>query len=264
MMTGRTETEFHGTYSEGASFGVVKFLRDVWSVLEIKLLFLLRGWYWYAIRPLVFPLGVLFWLRVMVPDDPDINSRILSGAVVFGVALSIGHQLSQQILVDRFVGRLKLLITMPMSKASYTSAILAFAAIQAIPIVVILLAFSSVVGVDLELTWAFFPLMAAAVFGIAGIAVMIASYAPSVEAGGIMSNLYGVVLVMISPVFFTMDQAPAVLKIVGWVSPMRYAADGVMKSLSGGTDVWLEFLILAGFAAATMGLGLWKLRWRES
>lgn len=262
-MTGEAEIELRGTHLKGTSLGAVKFLRDVWSVLEIKLRFLLRGWYWYAIRPMVFPLGVLFWLRVMLPDDPDVNARILSGAVVFGVALSIGNQLSQQILVDRFVGRMKLLITMPMSKASYAGAILAFAAIQTIPIVVVLLAFSSVVGVDLELTLAFFPLLAAAVFGISGIALMIASYAPSVEAGGIMSNLFGVVLVMISPVFFTMDQAPIVLKIVGWVSPMRYAADGVTKSLSGSTDVWLEFLVLAGFATATMGLGLWKLRWRE-
>ena len=244
--------------------GLVKFLQDVWCILEIKILFMLRGWYWYAIRPLVLPLGVLFWLQVMVPDNPEVNRRILSGAIVFGVTLSIGHQLSQQILVDRFVGRLKLLITMPMSKTAYATGILAFAGLQAVPIVVVLLTFSSLVGVNLKLTWAFFPLITAAVFGIAGIGLLIASYAPSVEAGGIMSTLFGVVLVMVSPVFFTMDQAPAVLELVGWVSPMRYAADGVMKSLSGRTDVWIEFLILASFATSTAGFGLWKLKWRES
>ena len=263
-MTGRAEIGSYGTYSEGVSSGGVKFLRDVWCVLEMKTLFLLRGWYWYAIRPLVFPLGVLFWLRVMIPDDPDVNRRILSGAVVFGISLSTANLLAQLILQDRFLGRLKLLITMPMSKGSYAVGVIVFAAIQATPSVVVLLAFSPVVGVNLELTWAFFPLIAATLLGIAGIGLMIASYAPSMEVGGIMSNLFGVVLVIVSPVFFTMEQAPLILQWLGWASPMRYAADGVMKSLSGQTDVWLEFLILVGFATTTIYLGLKHLRWRES
>ena len=158
---------------------------------------------------------------------------------------------------------MKLLITMPMSKASYALGVLAFAAIQAVPIVVVLLAFSPVVDVDLTLTWAFFPLIVAALLSVAGIALMIASYAPSAEVGGIMSNLFGVVLVMVSPVFFTMDQAPFVLQLVGWVSPMRYAADGITKAISGDSQVWLELGVLMGFAVVSMALGLWKMQWRE-
>jgi ABC-2 type transport system permease protein len=242
---------------------VVKFRQDVWSVLEMKFLFLVRGWYWWVIRPLVFPLGVLFWLRVMLPDDPDINRRVLAGAMVFGVSFSTANNLSYQILEDRFLGRLKLLITMPMSKASYATGIMAFAAIQATPIVVILLACSSIVGVDLALTWAFFPLIAAALLGMSGIALAIASYAPSIEVGGIISNLIGVVLVMVSPVFFTMDQAPLVLQWVGWVSPMRYAADGATKAISGNSHVWVELAVLTGFALASMALALRYMRWRE-
>jgi len=79
-----------------------------------------------------------------------------------------------------------------------------------------------------------------------------------------MTAMFGIVLVMISPVFFTMDQAPLLLKWLGHVSPLRYAADGIMESLSGGTDVWVEMAILVGFATFTLSLGLWKLRWRES
>jgi ABC-type multidrug transport system permease subunit len=199
----------------------------------------------------------------MVPDDPAANLRILSGAIVFGMSLSTANLLSQLILQDRSLGRMKLLITMPMSKGSYAAGVLAFAAIQASPIVVVLLAFSFVVDVDLTLTWAFFPLTVAALLSVAGIALMIGSYAPTVEVGGIMSNLFGVVLVMVSPVFFTMEQAPFVLKLIGWVSPMRYAADGITKSISGNSDVWLELTVLAGFAAVSMALGLWKMRWRE-
>ena len=94
--------------------------------------------------------------------------------------------------------------------------------------------------------------------------MLIGSYAPSMEVGGIMSNLFGIVLVMVSPVFFTMEQAPLALKIVGWVSPMRYAADGIMKSISGQSDVWVELAVLTGSAVCMLGVGLWKLKWQEN
>jgi ABC-2 type transport system permease protein len=242
----------------------MKYPRDVFTIVEMKVLFMVRGWYWYALRPLVFPLGVLFWLKVMVPDDLETNTRIMAGAIVFGISLSTANMLSQQILQDRFLGRLKLLVTMPVSKSAYASGVLLFSTIQAVPIVVILLTFSASVGVDLELTWPFFPLILVALLSVAGMGLFISSIAPSLEVGGIMSNLFGVVLVMISPVFFTMDQAPLAFKIIGWVSPMRYAADGISKTISGNNDVWIELVVLVGFAIASMAIGLKKLSWQEN
>jgi ABC-type multidrug transport system permease subunit len=150
-----------------------------------------------------------------------------------------------------------------MSKSAYALGVLIFSAVQATPVIIILLATSSLAGVDLDLTWAVFPLVIATLLSISGIALLIGSYAPTVEIGGIMSNIFGVVLVMVSPVFFTMEQAPRALEWLGWVSPMRYAADGITKSISGDTQIWTEFIILAGFAVAAMALGLWKLNWRE-
>ena len=66
-----------------------------------------------------------------------------------------------------------------------------------------------------------------------------------------------------SPVYFTMEQAPFLLRLLGYVSPLRYAADGIGKSVSGRGDVWTELAVLAGFAIVTMSLGLWRLPWRE-
>ncbi len=68
---------------------------------------------------------------------------------------------------------------------------------------------------------------------------------------------------MISPVFFTMERAPLLLCLLGHVSPLRYAADGIMASFSGSADVWSELAILIAFAVVTLSFGLWKLRWRE-
>jgi hypothetical protein len=40
-------------------------------------------------------------------------------------------------------------------------------------------------------------------------------------------------------------------------------ADGVAKSFAGQTGVWAECGALFGFAAVTMSLGPYRLKWRE-
>lgn len=247
-----------------ARAGVRKFLIDIQTILEIKFRFLLRGWFWYLIRPIVFPLSMFYFLSTVADtDNPETVLRVITGALVFGVALMMSNMLAQMLLQDRFLGRLKLLITMPISKAAYATSIVIFAATQAIPVVILLLAFAYISGVPITLTWAFLPLITVVLVSLAGPTFIIASYAPSPELGSIIANLFGIALVIMSPVFFTMEQAPLLLEWLGWISPMRYAADGIMKSLSGSNDVWLELTILGGFAIGSTALGLWKLRWRE-
>ena len=232
-------------------------------MLEMKLLSQLRSWVWYLLSSFAFPVSILYWSRALAPDDDQAARRLVAGAIVFGVAITMSNNLGQQLIQDRFQGRLKLLITMPMRKAAYATAALGFTAVQAAVSVALLLVFSFLIGVDFSLTWAFFPLIVAVLLTMAGLTLFIASYAPTAEAGNIMINLFVFLLLMVSPVFFTADQAPQFLAWIGWLSPMRYSADGISASLAGSTEVWAEFGILAGFAATTMALGLWKLRWRE-
>ena len=53
------------------------------------------------------------------------------------------------------------------------------------------------------------------------------------------------------------------MKLIGYISPLRYAADAIEKSLSGQADVWLELGILSVISIGAMSLGLWRLPWRE-
>ena len=244
--------------------GVTKFLRDVGSVLELKILVMMKGWYWYLMGSLVFPLTTFYWSRALAPDDPEAVRRVMTGTVVFGVTLMTANMLASQIVQDRFQNRLKLFITMPMSKLAYAAGVLLFASGIAGLTVGMLLLFGFLAGVDFVLSWTFLPVVIPAVLCLSGLTLFIASYAPTAEAGGLMANLLGAVLVFISPVYYSIDRAPLLLQWVGQVSPVRYAADGIMKSFSGQRDVWVEVAVLLGFAVVTMGLGLWKLRWRES
>ena len=243
--------------------GTRKAFRDVMSILEMKLILMRRGWYWYLLGSLVFPVGMFYWARGMAPDDSDAIRRVMVGSIVFAVSMATVGTLAQQMIQDRFLGRWKLLITMPMSKAAYAFGVLSFATLLSAGTVIVLLAFAWVADVDIQLTWAFFPVIVVVLLSMTGLPLCIVSYAPSAEAGAIMTNLLGILPIMISPVFFTMDQAPLVIRWLGWVSPVRYAADGVTKSLSGQTDVWVEFAVLAAFALVITSLGVWKLCWRE-
>lgn len=244
--------------------GRAKFLKDAASVFEIKYLMFLRGWYWYLIGTLVFPVGIFYFARALAPDSPEAIRRAMVGTIVFGATMMTTNMLAQSVIQDRFQGRLKLIITMPVSKTAYASGVLAFGSMLTASTIAMLLVVAVVVRVDYQLTWAFLPIVAAVLLTMSGLTLFIVSYAPSPEVGGIMSNLMGVLLAFISPVYFSMEQAPFLMRMFGWVSPLRYAADGLMKTFSGNTDIWVELIVLVLFAVATMALGMWRLPWRES
>ena len=246
--------------------GSAKFLKDAASVFEIKYLMFLRGWYWYLIGTLVFPVGMFYFARALAPDSPEAIRRAMVGTIVFGATMMTTNMLAQSLIQDRFQGRLKLIITMPVSKTAYASGVLAFASMLTASTIAMLLAVAVavVVGVDFHITWGFLPIVVAVLLTMSGLTLFIVSYAPSAEVGGIMSNLMGILMAFISPVYFSMEQAPFLMRMFGWVSPLRYAADGMMKTFSGKSDIWVELTILVLFAVATMSLGMWRLPWRES
>ena len=241
-----------------------KFLRDVASVFEIRFILLRRSWYWYLMGTLVFPVGMFYFASALAPDNPEAIRRAMVGTIVFGATMLTTAMLAQNVLMDRFQHRLKLIITMPVSRVSYAFGIICFGAIQTVSAIIILLGVALAAGVDLSFTWWFLPIALTVLLTMSGLTIIIVSYAPSPEVGSIMSNLLGIFMALVSPVYFPMEQAPALMKAFGWVSPLRYAADGMMKSLSGRTDVLLEIVVLGMFASVCMGIGLWKLRWRES
>ena len=250
--------------SAGLVTGWRKFLRDVASVFEIRFILMRRSWYWYMMGTLVFPMGMFYFASALAPDNPEAIRRAMIGSMVFGATMLATTMLGQSLLFDRFQHRLKLIITMPVSRVAYAFGILAFGGVLSGSAVGILIVAALVAGVDFHFTWAVLPIVAMTLLTMSGLTLFVVSYAPSPEAGSIMSNLLGILMALVSPVYFSMEQAPTVMKAFGWVSPLRYAADGMMKSLSGRTDVLVEIAVLGIFAAVCMGIGLWKLRWREN
>ena len=243
--------------------GPRKFLADVISIFQINAIPAIKHWYVTVLAAALIPVPWFYVTRTIAPDDPQVLRRLMAGTLVFGVTFSIGMFVGQNWVAQRFNGSLKLLIAMPVSKGSYILGSLLYSSLSGAIIIPALFGFGLLAGVDTHLTWGLAPVLVLAVLTMAGLTLFVVSFAPSGQVGNLVTGMLSLVLAALSPVYFTMEQAPLLLKLLGYVSPLRYAADGITKSLSGHTDVWFELAVLAGFAAVTMALGTWRLPWRE-
>ena len=179
----------------------------------------------------------------------------MTGTLIFGVSIVTANNIGQQAEAARYdADGADSLRLRENPYASITGGVT----------IVLLLAFMVFTDVDVTISWTLVLLVTPAVLSMAGLTLFVVSFAPSQEAGGIVATMLGIVLVIVSPVYFTVEQAPMVMRWLGHVSPFRYAADGLMKSFSGQSDIWAEFAVLIAFTFVTMSLGLWRLRWRET
>ena len=243
--------------------GPVKLLGDISTVVGIKTRISARNWHWLIIGALVFPLPLFYMLNAYVAGDPAAAIRVIAGTLVFSVSFSTANQTSQVLLNERFQGTLKLMVAAPISKIAYVAGVLVHSLMIGAGSVVAILVFALVSGIDVRPTWTFLPVVVLAVLFLAGLTLFIISFASSFAVGSMLTNIAGIILAMVSPVFFTMEQAPLLLRWLGYISPLRYAADGLSASLAGRTDVAVEVAVLAASACVAMAMGLWKLPWRE-
>ena len=130
--------------------GWVKFLRDMGSVFEIKFITMARGWYWYLMSSLVFPLGMFYFARALAPDSPDAVRRAMVGTIVFGATMMTTNMLAQNVIQDRFQGRLNLIITMPVSRIAYAGGVMLFGALMTATTIGTLLLVAVVAGVSFD------------------------------------------------------------------------------------------------------------------
>ena len=244
--------------------GPRKLVGDAYAVLELHALPMIRQWYLMVLGSVIFPIPMFYVFQAIAPDDPAIWQRLVAGTLIFGVAFSTAMLVGQQIVAQRFLGHLKLIITMPVSKGAYVAGTLAFTSVAGVLSTAFLLGFAFVAGVEINPTWTLAPALLLTVLALAGIVLFVMSFAPSLQVGNLIASLVAIVLVIISPVYFTMEAAPLPLQWFGYVSPLRYAADAIAASLGGRIDIGLELGVLAAYALASMGLGLWRLPWRET
>ena len=134
------------------------------------------------------PLPWFFVTRTIAPDDPQVLLKLLAGTMVFGVAFSVGMFVGQNLNGQRFLGNLKLLIAMPVSKGAFVLGSLLYASLSGIVTLVVLLGFGAAIDVGWDLTWGLLPSLLLAALTMAGLTLLVISFAPNAQVGNLATG----------------------------------------------------------------------------
>lgn len=212
----------------------------------------------------IAPLGFLLFAKAMTPPGFDIGVRLVTGSLVFGLGLMSVNLLAQFILAERFNNEMKLVVASPVHPLSYVGGVAAYSIAQALVTAGVMLSFAPVFGIHITLSFWLIPLVFLTALSMTGIAIVIATWSSSMEAGNMLANTFGIIVVMLSPVYYPIERLPEWLQWVARFSPYTHAGKAINNVLSGEGGFAMEILILAGITALGLTIGVLGLRWRET
>ena len=159
---------------------------------------------------------------------------------------------------------MKLVVVSPVHPISYAAGILTFSVLQSLATAAVILSFAPLFGIDITLSFWLIPLLLLTAVSMTGIGVIIGTWAPSIELGGMLANTFGILIVLLSPVYYPIDRLSEWLRWLARLSPYTHAGEAINRVLSGQGGFEREVLILAGITLAGLVTGLLGLRWREA
>lgn len=241
---------------------MIPWLRDAYLVCTMELKRFIRTWDAFLLNSLIVG-ATLFMLRLMMNPPPEVETRLLAGALVFGVGMQSVNMTGSLMVSERFEGQMKLFRTSPISQGSYVVGITIAGTLMAVLTAVVLLVLAAAIGVDFHFSPLLAPLIIITGLTLPGLAVLIATHAKTAQAGYMLCSTVGILIVLISPIFYPIERLPEWLQWVARLSPFTHAGQAFTEVLSGGSSVLVPVLILVVFMIATNALGIIKMRWRE-
>jgi len=245
---------------------MTKFVADALITFEIQFMKIRAWWPFYILTIVMFPIGTLYFAKWLVPPGAQdaVGTRLMTGSLVFALGLMTVNNLSQILLNERFSQTLKLIITSPVHPLSYAAGVIAFSLVQGLITAGGVLAFAPIVDIDVHLDWWLLPALILTSLSLTGMGLVIATWSPGQEVGNVLANTAGIMVTMLSPVYFPIERLPGWLQWVARCSPYTYAGEAVDAILSDGGDFARPLAYLAAITAVGLALGAAGLRWRES
>jgi ABC-2 type transport system permease protein len=158
-------------------------------------------------------------------------------------------------------------IALPVSKLLLILALISVALVFALPGLMGVYVFTSLLfGLSFSGTWALIPLIPLAVLPVAGIGALVGVCARDGQVANVLSQIMLVFVSVLSPVLLPLESLPVPLRIISQFMPTTYVADAFRAMLGGypGTNLALDILILALFAAVVLTITYFRLDWRSS
>ena len=181
-----------------------KFMSDALVIFEIESLKARAWWPFYLLSVVMFPIGTLYFAKWLIPPGAAdlVGTRLMTGSLVFALGLMTVNNLAQVMLWERFNFTLKLVITSPVHPLSYALGIVAFSLVQGMITAAVVLSFAPVVNIDIHLDWWLIPVLLLTSLSLTGLGVVIATWSPSQEMGNVLANTVGIMVTIVSPVYF--------------------------------------------------------------
>jgi ABC-2 type transport system permease protein len=212
----------------------------------------------------LIPAGVYYIATASTGRDPALQLRFFTASILLSFSMLTIMWLGTIIVEDRFYGRLKLLITTPISRTSYVLGILGYDYILGLMTGCgfILVSYLFEIEVQLNLLDAII-LVLLTLSSFTGISIIVSQQAKSLQAGTVLADSTSICLIFFAPVFYSIEELPKAMQYVASLFPTTYAADGMAKALSGKGGVGMDILALLLFSFVTLFTAIRSLRWRD-
>jgi ABC-2 type transport system permease protein len=215
---------------------------------------------------ILFPIGILFFLNVLVP--PGLRIQVLVGTIMMEMALLNVNALAQSMGQDKDSKIFDLWVSLPVSPVVYTvSTALAFLPFSLASAFVTLAV--AVTGFGIPLAWSVLPLLLGGLLLVwlstIGIGFLIGAFGSSPRQINSYAQLVGILLTFFAPVFYPVSILPLPVQAVAFAWPLTWGSTFLVGILHGaGSTVAVSGAVLLGFVTLwfiLIGLGV---RWRQT
>ena len=206
----------------------------------------------------VLPLVLLLLVASVFADEHDELEILIPGIAGMSVMATTFTALAFNMTFLREQGILKRIHGMPIRARDYLGGVIGSAVINAVVQVVLVFAIGKLAyGVDLPDEPG--AVVVYAILGVAAFAALGVAFShsiPNFDAAGAYTNAVFLPTIFISGVFYSSDELPAALEVIGNALPLKHVIDGLAGDASGA-----GLAVIAAWGVAGAILAVRYFRW---
>src|SRR5215475_1277517 len=218
----------------------------------------------YLFSGLLIPLASFLMASATAGTEPPQQLRFFTGALLLSFSILTIMWLGSILIEDRFYGRLKLFITAPLSPASYVLGVLLYANVLGLVTSLGLFLGAQILSLPVRPQIVeLFRVVFLTLTTFASIGVVLSQYAGSLQAGGVLGDTVSILLIFLSPVYYSMEILPRGMQVLAAFLPPTYAANGLIKCLIGKPGVGEDIVVLVVMSVITLTAAVRSVTWKE-
>ena len=213
----------------------------------------------------LLPLLFLALFGAIFADEQENLDVIVPGIAGMSVMSTTFSALAFNLVYLREQGILKRMRGTPLPSGAYLGGLAASAVTNtALQVGLITVAGKLFFGVDWPREWlALLVFVAAGVMCFASLGVALAHAIPNFESAPAYVNAVFLPVIVVSGVFYDDENAPAVLRDLAQVLPLKHLVDGLSGAMVTGERAWSALLVLAVWTALGVTLAVRGFSWES-